>query len=190
MKFKTTLIEIALSFALYWVFIAIQDLFPFLKNTHITYYVFLPAGVKLLTILIFRWRGAIGVGLATFMRLDFAAPSHHWIDWLYVATITTAATFLVIELGLSFFKLDERLSNLKYCHLVILAVITSIVNGFVFAKGLYMLVGNEMEGGLLHNSLLLIMGNFIGNAIFVCALVLIMTQKKSIINFLKKNELI
>ena len=112
-KTKNILIEIAISFALYWIFAAFIYFVPELKNGLYNYYLFLPAGVKFFAVLIFGWRGAVGTGLAIFSRLILTDPLVPWYSWIIVSIASSLAMFLVVEWGLRLFKVERNLSNLK-----------------------------------------------------------------------------
>lgn len=183
---KSYLLEISISFALYWIFAGYLYLIPALKSSPITYFLFLPAGVKLFAILIFKWRGALGTGLAIFSRLMLTDPAQPWVSWFIAATSVTIALYLVVELGLKLFKIDKSLSNLHYYQIVVLATVSSIINGFVFAYVVSSLTIGQMSGDLFHSGFVTVIGNFIGNALFVCAAVLIMRSKLTILSFISK----
>lgn len=158
---------------------------PQLKNSSVTYFLFLPAGIKLFAVLIFRWRGALGTGLAIFARLIFTDSSQPLTSWLLAAASVTLALYLVVEYGLKLMKVDRDLSNLQYYQIVVLATATSIVNGFVFAYVVSALTIGQMSGGLFHSGFTTVMSNFAGNAIVVCLAMLIVKNKLIIINFIK-----
>ena len=186
MKTKNTLLEIFISFSLYWAFVAPLYFFPQLKSGPITYYIFLPAGLKLLTILIFRWRGLVGVALGTFTRLMFTDPTQSMISWFLVAFSANLAIYVVVECGLKLFKVDRDLSNINYYQVVVLATLASILNGSVFAFAVSSLTTSQMSGGLFHSSFVTIMGNFAGNALFVCTALFILQHRIKIINFVSR----
>lgn len=169
-----------------------MSLVPELKSGPLTFYLFLPAGAKLFTILIFSWRGAIGVGLGTFSRLLFVDQEQAWSDWFLVATITTLLLFLAIEAALKALRIDRELSNLRYYHIVVLAVIASIVNGAAFICSLNWVAGRAMDNGLFQSSFATVLSNFAGNAIFVCTLMLLLEYKKPILSLIIriKNKII
>ena len=181
---KSNLIEVLISFLLYGFFAWVISCFPQLKSGPLTFYLFIPAGVKLFSILIFRWRGAIGVGLGTFVRLLLVDPSNPWGTWLIVSLVTTSILFLAIELALKVIKIDKNLSNINYYQIVILAVIASVTNGVGFMQSVNFMTGHHMDGGAFHHNLLIIMANFAGNALFVCALIVILKQKRVILGFI------
>ena len=183
---KSNLIEVLISFLLYGFFAWVISCFPQLKSGPLTFYLFIPAGVKLFSILIFSWRGAIGIGLGTFVRLLLVDPSIPWGTWLIVSLVTTSILFLAIELALKVLKIDKNLSNINYYQIVILAVIASVANGVGFMQSVNFMTGHHMDGGAFHHNFLIIMANFAGNALFVCALVVILKQKRVILGFISR----
>ena len=185
LKYKKNLVEIFGSFALYWSFAAILYFIPVLKSGPLTYYLFLPAAVKLFTILIFRWRAVIGISLAVFSRLELVAPEQSTMSWLMIAVFTTLAIYLMIELDLKLLRVDGQLSNLKYSQVVFLALLTSLTNGFTFSYSVSHLTAIQVGENIFHGGFLAGIGSFAGNALIVCFLVLILKQKTSILNFIK-----
>ena len=188
MNLKSTLFEIAFSFLLYAIFAWIIACIPQLKSGPLTYYLFIPAGVKLFAILIFGWRGAVGTGLATFMRLVLADPTQPWLSWLLVPVATSLTLWIVVEYGLKLFGVNKNLSNLEYYQIVVLAAVGSIVNGFTFSYAVASLTSYQINGGFIYDGLLTTLGNFAGNALFVCSLILIMRQREAILGLLFKSK--
>lgn len=188
MNFKNHLTEIAVCFSLYWIFVAPLYFIPDLKSGPLTFYLFLPAGVKLFSILVFKWRGLVGTALGTFTRLTYTDPTQPLISWLIVSVSATFAIYLVVELGLRLMRVERDLSNLKYLQIVLLALVASIINGYVFAYGVSALTIGQMSADLFHSGFLTVMGNFAGNAAFVCLLMLALKQKTVIADFINRLQ--
>jgi len=185
---KNNLAEIAISFSLYWVFAAPLYFLPDLKSGRFNYWLFLPAGIKFFTVLIFRWRGAVGAALAIFSRLTLTDPLEPWYSWIIVAVASSLAMFLVVEWGLKLFKVERNLSNLKYYQIVLLGTLTSVVNGFLFVYVVAALGIKQVSTEIFHNGIVVTMGNFAGNALFVCVAVLIMREKSAILRFIDNHK--
>lgn len=182
---KNHLNEILISFALYWIFAGYLWFLPELKSTAITYFVFLPAGVKLFAVLIFQWRGAVGTGLAIFSRLIITDSNQPWTSWLIVAITVSITLYVVVQLMLKLLSVNRDLSNFHYYQIVLIALVTSTVNGFTFAYVVHSLTDSEMSSGLFHSGFNAVIGNFAGNAVFVCTALFIVQKKMAIKNFLK-----
>ena len=178
---QNNLSEIGISFLLYWVFFGFTFLIPGLQSSPITYFVFIPAGMKLFAILIFNWRGALGSGIAIFSRLMLMNSVQFWSDWLLLAIAVSLALYLLVELMLWCFRIDPSLDGLSYYQIVMLATLASICNGFVYAYTYSQLDIGYLGGeSIIHAGYLTIMGNLAGNAIFVCAAVFILRNKELI----------
>ena len=183
-EYIKNLVEILASFALYWSMASILYFIPALKSGPLTYYLFLPAAMKLFAILIFRWRAVIGVSLAVFSRLELVAPDESMLSWLIVAVFSTLAIYLVIELSLKLLRINRDLSNLKYLQVVILALLASLTNGFTYSFGVSHLTDMRVGENIFHGGFLAGVGSFAGNALVVCLLVLILEHKTSILNLI------
>lgn len=186
MNNKNYITEIGISFALYWIFAAFIYFVPQLKNGALNYYLFLPAGIKFFAVLVFGWRGALGTGLAIFSRLTITDPTQPWFSWIVVAIVSSLAMYLVVELMLKLLGVDRDLSNFRYYQIVLIATVTSIVNGFLFVSVVSALGIGEVSSGIFSNGVAVVMGNFTGNAVFVCVLVLILRSKVAIKNFIAR----
>lgn len=184
---KDSLVEIGITFSLYWVCLGLVYPFELLKSSPITYYLYLPSGIKLFTVLIFKWRAVIGVGLASSIRLIYGDPSQPWFAWVVIASIAILSIYLVVEVLLKALEVDQDLSNLNYYQVVFIATIVSIVNGFVFASGVSILTNTHFPGGIFQRGFLAAMGNFAGNAFFVCTMMLIVRHKARLTSFFKNN---
>jgi hypothetical protein len=186
-RINSNLLEITIVFALYLAFVVPLYYFPSFKSSQITYYLFLPAGIKLFSILIFQWRGLIGVTLGTFTRLMIADPAQPIVTWFIVAAAVNLAIYLVIKVGLWLMKTNEDLSNLHYYQVVLLAVVTSIINGSIFAYTVGATTIGQYGDALFHNGLMNALGNFAGNAFIACLLLFISHRRSLIRQFINSK---
>ena len=187
LNIKTNLFEILFSFGLYWLFVGITNLIPGLHTGNLTFYLLIPAGVKIFAILIYRIRGAIGIFLGVFSRLLLAEPDHPWTSWLLISLTSIIVLFLVIEFMLQSFGVHSNLANLNYYQLVALVTATSVINGFLAVygvDGLGMGAMNETSETLFHKCVVAVMGNFAASAIFVCIAVLLLKNKIYLLNLI------
>jgi hypothetical protein len=186
---KNNLVEITLSFLLYWIFFGFTFLIPALKSSPITYFVFMPAGMKLFAILIFRWRGALGSCIGIFSRLMLMNSAEFWGDWLLLAMAVSLALYALVELTLRCLRIDRNLDDLNYYQIVLLATLASLGNGVVYAYTYSKLSVSQLgDESILHAGYLTFMGNFAGNAVFVCAAVFLLRKQdliKSLVHFKK-----
>jgi len=120
--------------------------------------------------------------LAIFSRLILTDPLVPWYSWIIVSIASSLAMLLAVEWGLRLFKVERNLSNLKYYQIVVLATVSSVVNGFLFVYVVASLGIGQVSTDIFHNGIAVTMGNFAGNALFVCAAVLLLRQKTFILD--------
>ncbi len=158
--------EIAATFTLYFVALAVSQLFPSLLLGNASFLLYLPAGIKLLSILVFGWRGAVGIALAIFVRLLTKDGTYLVLESLEMALINAGASWMVIYGFLRTFKISSNLYNLNLWHIVGLSAVCSVTNGLLFSL---LLVGFNHLGAELywHKVLMIVLGNFTGNAVLV-----------------------
>ncbi len=185
LEIKTKSIEILIPFALYWFFIGFMSLIPDVQSKDLTYYLFLPAGVKLFSVLIFRINGAVGIALAVFLRLMLTNPSQLWFGCLIISIVLTLALYVVVEGALQLFRVERNLSNLNYYQIVGLAFITSVVNGFLFSYVASAFGISQMSSGPWHKGAEVVLGNFAGNAAFVCLAMFLFKHKNFVTTLIK-----
>lgn len=134
---------------------------------------FLPAGVKHVSILLAgRW-GALG----SFLGLLFMVPSF-WPELnlamaiVYVA-ISTLATWAGISLSLRLLGISSNLNNLKLLHLPVLDLITTLLHA-VLTTGFFVLAGlkNSSDWGL--NALAMMVGDYLGSLMLMLMLFLVL----------------
>ena len=159
--------------AYYLTFKVNQALDPwFLYGQGITL-LFLPAGIKHVSILLAgRW-GALG----SFIGLLFMVPNFwpHLGLGLAVpyAAISTLATWVGIAAGLHWLGVDRNLKNLKLIHLPLIDLLTTalhalVTNGFFVVSGLKKID----EWGV--NTLAMMFGDFLGSLSMMLVLFLVL----------------
>jgi hypothetical protein len=131
--------------------------------------IFLPAGIKHISILIGRLWGAIGC----FLALAYLTPEF-WteISWLQIflySGISTAATVGLILAGMRILGINSDLSNLRFMHLPLLDLITT--TGHSFATNAYFIAdGMKVTQEFVTNALGMALGDFIGSFIMMMLL--------------------
>lgn len=141
--------------------------FPFLVNhPELSYFIYLPAGIKVLSVLIFGWLAAVGVGLAVFLRLLIFQPEHHWYVWLTIAIIGSIVLVLIVNLTLRGLGVARDLHNLKYRDVVTLALFSSIAHGFSYTYAIFV-IHNYAFDSFMRESMIIVMGGFFGNMLVI-----------------------
>jgi len=91
----------------------------------------------------------------------------------------------VVEGALQLFRVERNLSNLNYYQIVGLAFITSVVNGFLFSYVASAFGISQMSTGLWHKGAEVVLGNFAGNAAFVCLAMFLFKHKNFVTTLIK-----
>jgi len=178
-------LEIVATFTLYFVALAMSQLFSSLLMGKISLLLYLPAGIKLLSILIFGWRGAFGIALAIFVRLMTKDGTYLVLESLEMALINAGASWLVIYSFLRAFKISSNLYNLNLWHIVGLSAVCSVTNGLLFS---WLLVGfNHLSAELYwHKVFVIVVGSFTGNAVLVWLMTYVFRHRVVLQNHLSK----
>ena len=141
---------------------------------------FLPAGVRLLACLVGREWGAFGVFLGSFLVVvPTTFPNETNAFHLMIASISTTSVYLSVVISLSFLKVSNDLSNLKFIHLPFIDLIATFSQAFFFILILYM--ANHLdESELLPRFITQMTGNFLGGMVFLLSfLVLVNVLNRS-----------
>ncbi len=123
--------------------------------------IFVPAGVKLLCILVGGEAAALGL-LASSIYLSLAI----WknlppIATVYFGAIAVGSYYAAVQLVKRGCKIKPDLSNLKYWHIVVLSATASLLNGFAH-NIIYMLQGVTQREEFFSKSWAMAFGDFFG----------------------------
>ena len=161
------LLKIGVPFCLYFLTLYLVKFFPILENhSELSYFVYLPAGVKVLSVLIFGWMAAIGIGLAVFIRLVLLQPQQTWVVWLMVALIGSIVLVLAVNLTLRGLGVARDLHNLKYRDVVTLSLFASIAHGFTYTYVIFAIHQYSFDN-FVRESMIIVMGGFFGNMLVI-----------------------
>lgn len=152
---------------MYFLTLYIVKAFPVLENRpELSYFIYLPAGIKVLSVLIFGWMAAIGIGLAVFIRLVIFQPEQAWHVWLTVAVVGSLVLILAVNLTLKGLGIARDLHNLKYRDVVTLALFASIAHGFSYTYVIFV-IHNYAFDNFIRESMIIVMGGFFGNMLVI-----------------------
>lgn len=137
-----------------------------LLETYIAYaqgisLLFLPAGVKLLFVLVGRIPALVGL-----MAMAAFAASSEWPDrplWspLSFAVIGNANYYIAIFFVMRLLRIRRDLANLRYWHIVVLALAASVTNGVVH-NFVYLVEGVAVREELWTRATAMALGDFMG----------------------------
>lgn len=138
--------------------------------------VFLPAGIKHLAILLAGGWGALGCAVALF---GLATEFWHGMATEQIAlysAISTAATWVGIGLSLRLLGISRDLHNLKFRHLPMMDVITTVLHGFT--TNLFFIATGMKSDNFVGNALAMAFGDFAGSFIVLSVLWLALVLRK------------
>ena len=159
-RFPIILLKVGVPFCLYFFTLYLVKAFPALENRpELSYFIYLPAGIKVLSVLIFGWMAAIGVGLAVFIRLIIFQPEQPWYIWLTVAVLGSVILVLTVNLTLKGLGIARDLHNLKYRDVVTLALFASFAHGFSYTYVIFV-IHNYAFDNFMRESMIIVMGGF------------------------------
>ncbi len=99
--------------------------------------VFIPAGVKLLCILVGGVPAAIGI-LASSAYISIGLWGENTFLSTFSLAIVAVLTYYSAVVGVKkLFKIHDDLSNLRYWHIVVLSTLASVLNGFLLNLAYY-----------------------------------------------------
>lgn len=143
------------------------------------YLVFLPAGTKLICILLFGIWGSIGDAIALFFVTLHIRPNVSTTDALIYAVAGSLITLLSIKFLLHLFKVKTNLSNLKYWHIPSISLLTSVLHAVIFN-----IVFSELQSGKTYDdqylvrSVAMAFGDFTGIALIILLLIFAISKSK------------
>jgi hypothetical protein len=131
--------------------------------------VFLPAGIKHISILIGRLWGAIGC----FLALAYVTPEF-WVgigipQTLLYSGISTITTLALILVGIKILGIKNDLSNLRFMHLPLLDLITTTGHSFI-TNAYFVAGGMKIDQEFVSNALGMAFGDFTGSFIMMALL--------------------
>lgn len=139
--------------------------------------VFLPAGIKHISILIGRFWGALGC----FLALAYVTPEF-WTDIefeevLHYSAISTLATLIAIQVGMKIFSIQSDLGNLRLIHLPLLDLIATLTHSFA-TNAYFIYEGMKLTDSYIANAIGMAFGDFTGSIIMMMLLFIGLQIKK------------
>ena len=134
----------------------------------------------MLACLVGRAWGAFGVFLGSFLVVvPTTFPNETNAFHLMIASISTMSVYFSVVISLSFLKVSNDLSNLKFIHLPFIDLIATFSQAFFFILVLYM-ANHLEESELLPRFITQMTGNFLGGMVFLLSfLVLVNVLNRS-----------
>ncbi len=158
--------------ALRWVFFYHLSGFVFAvaEFNHETFWVFLPAGVRLVAVILFGWLGVVGLFIGSVMTNDDMMLSHV----LLLSLVSAVAPNIALITGRWLLHLSQSLHSLRPIHLFVLTLLASGYNALL-SVGLFQHLGETQH---LFNLIPMFVGDMVGTfIIFYLALSLLWARR-------------
>ena len=145
-----------LSVACAWLFFyhVSVDWMAYFSFNHETFWVFLPAGVRLVAVILFGWVGVVGLFVGNVLTPDDVSFSHV----LLLSAVSALAPKLALITGRRLLHLSPTLASLNPMHLAVLTVMASCYNALL-RVGILNCLGNPQ---IVFNVLPMFVGDLVG----------------------------
>ena len=122
---------------------------------------YLPAGVKLLFILIGRIPALVGLTLmASYVAVEEWAGYGLWAP-ISFAVVAQVNYYLAVYWMVRWLGINQFLTNMRYWHIVVLSLVVSLVNGIIL-NVVYLWEGVSVPTNFLSRSAAMTLGDFMG----------------------------
>lgn len=156
--------------ALVWLaFFELNDwLFSHLAYTERAHWIFLPAALRVLAVLLLGGRGAIGLMIGAYLTLPHASPDDLAFE-IALSVSSGLAPLAAVAICQRFFKINSDLAGLRGTHIVALSVASALANS-VLLNIVMASTGRHHGDGVLAATILI--GDMLGAAILLLAIAL------------------
>lgn len=163
---------IALSFTLSRLTFELHDLLtPYVAYTQGVDLLFLPAGVKLVLIMVAGWRGALGCGLALLSLSTRFWPDLEPVWLLLYSTLSVGMTWLVVSIMLRRMALGPTLEGLSFWELVQIDMLNTLLHG-IAVNGYFWALGLRSSETFWPAALAMTLGDFLGTGVIMLLVLL------------------
>jgi integral membrane sensor domain MASE1 len=135
MRLPTPLVKLAIccaSFVLFLYSFKINEVFDSITQYAVGInLVFIPAGIKLLCLLVGGEAALVGLLLSNVYASMGVWEHTSVMQMVYFAVTAVGSYYVTVLVVKRLMHIDDSLSNLHYLHIVILSAVGSILNGFV-----------------------------------------------------------
>jgi prepilin signal peptidase PulO-like enzyme (type II secretory pathway) len=123
--------------------------------------IFIPAGIKLLCILIGGEAAAIGLLISNVYVSMGVWDNTTVLQMVYFAFTSVGTYYLIVRVVKKLMGIDDTLRNLRYMHIVILSAVAAITNGTVH-NVIYVWQDKVAAADFLAKSTAMAFGDFLG----------------------------
>lgn len=138
-----------------------HQLFGSLQFGAASFVLSIPAGLRLILLLVFRGWGAVGISLAELLLAVFEGRHMAPADLVLHSALTGLAPYLALRLTMAIFGIGENLTSIRSIHLPFLALASSIGSALLLTIEATA-VGRLSASHLMDRMVAMLWGNFIG----------------------------
>lgn len=138
---------------------------------------YLPAGVKLLAIMVGRYWGALGLWVANFLHTTTGWDNLAVSQELVMSMLWVGTTLLVVLTWARFTGLRTDLRNLSFKGFVWLNLLAAVIHGLVFNGYLIFLAERNLDEWL-SSAKAMALGDFLGSGVLMLSIVLVYKAMK------------
>ena len=163
---------IALSFTLSRLTYELHELVtPYVAYTQGVDLLFLPAGVKLVLIMVAGWRGALGCGLSLLSLSTRFWPDLEPVWLLLYSALSVGMTWLVVSVMLRRMALGPTLEGLSFWELVQIDMLNTLLHG-IAVNGYFWSLGLRSSETFWSAALAMTLGDFLGAGVIMLVVLL------------------
>ena len=164
---------VLLGFVLYWMAYQCHELLlPYVAYRQGVELLFLPAGVKLVMVMVAGWRGALGCGLALFSLATLFWPELEPASLAAYAALSVGMTWAVVGLMLRHKALGHTLEGLSFWDIVQIDALNSLLHG-IAVNSLFWSLGLRSSEALAPTALAMALGDFLGSGVILLLVLLV-----------------
>ncbi len=123
--------------------------------------VFIPAGVKLIALLVAGWWGLAGLAVAALLMASEVWSQAGWSDLVGNIIVWLGVPFVVVELSIRWLKVRRDLKNLTFLKFAFIATAATLIGGLASAMYAVAVHGQNTKE-LVALSLAMALGDMIG----------------------------
>lgn len=149
-----------------------QVLLPYVTYVQGVDLLFLPAGIKLVMVMIGGWRGALGCGLALLLMTNHVWPELTPALQVLYAALSAGVTWLVVRQMFSHKGLGQSLEGLCFWDIVHIDAINTLLHGAVL-NSFFWLLGTRSAEEWVSSVLAMALGDFLGTGVILILVLLL-----------------
>jgi hypothetical protein len=166
LRWITAVIGVAIAWC---VFFELNDwLFSQLAYIERAHWIFLPAALRVIAVLLLGSKGAVGLMVGAYFTLPYASPDDLTFE-IALAVSSGLAPLAAVAICQRFFTISSDLAGLRGSHIVALSVASAFANS-VLLNILMFVAGKHHDDGLLAATIFI--GDMLGAALFLFTIAL------------------